>query len=192
MHSYETLGQRLKSLEEELLKRKAGQQEASLKQNEVLAELQEDYEERSNSIISKIEELKRKETLLITLKKIEPEVPEDFPKNYFCQLVYEDTLLTGSQKFTDFDENVVEEKFVVPLLFSSSVKVEVWSAEEEPVLWTRTEISLERDIEAALISEACEGELPLGESDSKLTYRLQLQGIGFSTWLKNIVEMRDL
>lgn len=85
-----------------------------------------------------MEELKRKETLLITLKKIEPEMPEDFPKNYFCQLVYEDTLLTGSQKFTDFDENVVEEKFVVPLLFSNVVKVEVWSAEEEPVLFSRS------------------------------------------------------
>lgn len=54
-------------------------------------------------MISKMEELKRKETLLITLRKIEPEVPENFPKNYFCQLAYEDTLLTGSQKFTDFD-----------------------------------------------------------------------------------------
>lgn len=35
-----------------------------------MAELQEDYEEKSNSMISKMEELKRKETLLITLKKI--------------------------------------------------------------------------------------------------------------------------
>lgn len=50
-----------------------------------------------------MEELKRKETLLVTLKKIEPEVPENFPKNYFCQLSYEDTVLTGTQKFTDFD-----------------------------------------------------------------------------------------
>jgi hypothetical protein len=25
-----------------------------------------------------------------------------------------------------------------------------------------------------------------------LTYRLQLQGIGFSTWLKNIIEMKEL
>jgi hypothetical protein len=46
---------------------------------------------------------------------------------------------------------VVEEKFVVPLLFSSTIRVEVWSAEEEPVLWTKAEIDLEKDIEAALI-----------------------------------------
>lgn len=32
-------------------------------------------------------------------------------------------MLTGTQKFTDFDENVIEEKFVLPLLFSSIVKV---------------------------------------------------------------------
>lgn len=25
-----------------------------------------------------------------------------------------------------------------------------------------------------------------------MSYRLQLQGIGFSTWLKNVVEMREL
>ncbi len=46
---------------------------------------------------------------------------------------------------------------MVPLLFSSVVKVEIWSAEEEPVLWAKTEINLEKDIEAALITEACEG-----------------------------------
>ena len=97
-------------------------------------------------MISKMEELKRKETILITLKRIEPEVPEGFPKNYFCQIAYEDTLFTGTQKFTDFDENVIEEKFVLPLLFSSTVKVEVWTAEEEPSLWSKAEIDLEKDI----------------------------------------------
>ena len=99
-------------------------------------------------------------------------------------------MLTGTQKFTDFDENVIEEKFVLPLLFSSIVKVEVWTAEDEPTLWARAEINLEKDIETALISEASEGALPLSDSDITLTYRLQLQGIGFSTWLKNIIEMK--
>ncbi len=53
---------------------------------------------------------------------------------------------------------------MVPLLFSSIVKVEIWSAEEEPALWTKAEINLEKDIESAMISEACEGALPLGKS----------------------------
>jgi len=52
-------------------------------------------------------------------------------------LVYEDNILSGTHKFTDFDENVIEEKFVLPLLFSSVVKVEIWTAEEEPTLWGR-------------------------------------------------------
>jgi hypothetical protein len=60
---------------------------------------------------------------LLTLGKIEPEVPENWPKNYYCQVVYEDALLTGNQKFTDFDENIIEEKFVLPLLFASTAKI---------------------------------------------------------------------
>jgi hypothetical protein len=142
-------------------------------------------------MIARMEELKRKETLLITLQKILPDVPEDFPKNYFCQLVYEDTVLTGTQKFTDFDENLIEEKFVLPLLFSNSIKVELWSAEEDPILYARSDINLEKDIETALISEACEGELFV-KGETTLSYRLQLQGIGFSTWLRNITEVREL
>lgn len=157
MQNYQSLGERISLFEQEIVRRKEGREQALARRTEGLAELQEDYEERSNSMISKMEELKRKETLLITLHKIEPDVPEHFPKNYFCQLVYEDTQLTGSQKFTDFDENVVEEKFVLPLLFASIVKVEVWSAEEEPVLWAKAEINLEKDIESAIISDACEG-----------------------------------
>jgi hypothetical protein len=34
--------------------------------------------------------------------------------------------------------------------------------------------------------------LGLSEGNISLTYRLQLQGIGFSTWLRNIIEMREL
>lgn len=86
---------------------------------------------------------------------------------------------------------MIEEKFLLPLLFSSIVKVELWTAEEDPTLWNRTEINLEKDIEIALISEVCDGVLNIS-SETKLTYRLQLQGIGFSTWLKNIIEMKEL
>lgn len=41
---------------------------------------------------------------------------------------------------------------MLPLLFSSAVKVEIWTAEDEPTLWARAEINLERDIETALVS----------------------------------------
>ncbi len=46
-------------------------------------------------------------------------------------------MLTGNQKFVDFDENIIEEKFVLPLLFSTVVRVEVWATEEEAVLFDR-------------------------------------------------------
>ena len=36
------------------------------------------------------------------------------------------------------------------------------------------------------------GQLQLSTSQATLSYRLQLQGIGFSTWLRNIAEMRSL
>jgi hypothetical protein len=51
-------------------------------------------------------------------------------------------LVTGNQKFLDFDENVIEEKFIFPLLTSSKAKVEVWTAEEEPVLFDSIQIEL--------------------------------------------------
>ena len=51
-------------------------------------------------------------------------------------------MITGNQKFTDFDENVIEEKFIIPLLTSSKAKVEVWTAEEEPVLFDKLQIEL--------------------------------------------------
>jgi hypothetical protein len=38
-------------------------------------------------------------------------------------MIYEDVVVTGNQKFTDFDENVIDEKFIIPLLFSTIVKV---------------------------------------------------------------------
>jgi len=152
MQGYLNLQRKIETLEEEVERQGKAGKERQARRKEELLDLQENFEERNNSIISKMEELRRKETLLITLKRIEPEIPEGFPKNYFCQLVYEDTTLTGSQKFTDFDDNVIEEKFVLPLLFSSAVKVEIWTAEDEPALWARAEINLERDIETALVS----------------------------------------
>jgi hypothetical protein len=32
-------------------------------------------------------------------------------------------VVTGNQKFLDFDENVIEEKFIIPLLTSSKARV---------------------------------------------------------------------
>lgn len=103
MEKYSTLQARLSNFEGELERQKAAKLREAERRKEELLELQENYEERNNGMIARMEELKRKETLLITLQKILPDVPEDFPKNYFCQLVYEDTVLTGTQKFTDFD-----------------------------------------------------------------------------------------
>jgi len=69
MQNIQTLESKLKIFEEELIKSNAEREQAKVKRTEFLAELQEDFEERSNSMISKMEELKRKETLLITLKR---------------------------------------------------------------------------------------------------------------------------
>ena len=66
------------------------------------------YKERTDSIISKLEDLKRKETIVLTMQKIEPSVPENFPKNYFLQLSYEDVVVTGNHKYVDFDENLID------------------------------------------------------------------------------------
>lgn len=63
------------------------------------------------------------------MQKIEPSVPENFPKNYFLQLSYEDVVVTGNHKYVDFDENLIEEKFIIPLLTSSKAKLEIWTAE---------------------------------------------------------------
>lgn len=48
-------------------------------------------------------------------------------------LNYSDIVLTGNQKFLDFeDEGDLNEKFVVPLLESGSttIKLEVWGTEQ--------------------------------------------------------------
>jgi hypothetical protein len=51
-------------------------------------------------------------------------------------------VLTGNQKFIDFDENIIEEKFVLPLLFSTIIHVEIWVAEDDPSLFDKGEINL--------------------------------------------------
>jgi hypothetical protein len=44
-----------------------------------------------------------------------------------------------------------------------------------------------------MISDSYEGEITFVKlPDIQVTYRLQIQGIGFSSWLKNISEMREL
>lgn len=45
------------------------------------------------------------------------------------QIVYEDITVTGNQKFLDFDENIIDERFILPLLSSEQAKLEVWIAE---------------------------------------------------------------
>ena len=50
--------------------------------------------------------------------------------------------MTGNQKFTDFDENVIDEKIILPLLSSESAKFELWAAEEEPSLFDKGNIDL--------------------------------------------------
>lgn len=69
-------------------------------------------------MVSKLEDLNRKPTIIISVSKILPEIPENFPKNYNIQIVYEDVTVTGNQKFVDFDENIVDERFILPLLSS--------------------------------------------------------------------------
>lgn len=85
------------------------------------------------------------------MSKIVPELPEGFPKNYNVQIVYEDVVVTGNQKFVDFDENSIDEKFILPLLESEIAKFEVWTAEDEPVLFDKAVINLEKDLENALV-----------------------------------------
>ena len=46
------------------------------------------------------------------------------------QIIYEDVNQSGNQKFVDFDENIIDEKFVLPLLNSTIVKIEVMIADE--------------------------------------------------------------
>lgn len=79
-----------------------------------------------------------------------PEIPEGFPKNYNIQIVYEDVTVAGNQKFVDFDENSVDERFILPLLSSETAKMELWIAEEEPSLYDKAIVNLEIDVETAM------------------------------------------
>ena len=50
-------------------------------------------------------------------------MPEGFPKNYHIQITYEDVTVTGNQKFVDFDQNIVDERFILPLLSSENARM---------------------------------------------------------------------
>lgn len=102
-----------------------------------LHEVFDTLEEKNNLAFSKIEDLNRKATIVISVGKILPEIPENFPKNYHIQVLYEDVLITGNQKFVDFDENIIDEKFILPLLSSETIKIEIWAAEVEPSLFDK-------------------------------------------------------
>lgn len=122
-----------------------------------------------------------------------PEIPEGFPKNYNIQIVYEDVTVAGNQKFVDFDENSVDERFILPLLSSETAKMELWIAEEEPSLYDKAIVNLEIDVETAMSDHNYANKIPLEANSSlSVSYRVQLQGIGFNAWLKNLRSMREL
>lgn len=70
MQGYLNLQRKIETLEEEVERQGKAGKERQARRKEELLDLQENFEERNNSIISKMEELRRKETLLITLKRI--------------------------------------------------------------------------------------------------------------------------
>lgn len=74
-------------------------------------------------VVSKIEDLTRKPTIIVSISKILPQMPEGFPKNYHIQITYEDVTVTGNQKFVDFDQNIVDERFILPLLSSENARM---------------------------------------------------------------------
>lgn len=84
-------------------------------------------EESSNVVVSKLEDLSRKPTITVSVAKVLPEIPESFPKNYNVQITYEDVVMTGNQKFVDFDENNIDDKLILPLLSSETAKLEIWT-----------------------------------------------------------------
>jgi hypothetical protein len=45
-----------------------------------------------------------KPSILLVVNRINPHLPEDFPKNFEFVLNYVDIVLTGNQKFLDFGE----------------------------------------------------------------------------------------
>ena len=66
MQGYLNLQRKIETLEEEVERQGKAGKERQARRKEELLDLQENFEERNNSIISKMEELRRKETLLIT------------------------------------------------------------------------------------------------------------------------------
>ena len=151
----------MKQFEENLKKRQKSSLKKQDREKEYLRDLHDNIEEKNTKFMQKLEELKRKQSIMLTVGKIEPEIPENFPKNYFVQIVYEDVNLSGNQKFVDFDENVIDEKFVLPLLGSSVVRMEIMIDDENqqkaPTMFDRVELDLEREIPMALKKDKHEG-----------------------------------
>jgi len=84
---------------------------------------------------------------------------------------------------------------VVPLLESNStiIKIEVWGAEQTRSLFDYAEINLESEVENALeTKKVFNQQVKLqANSDFELSYSINLQGIGFESWLKNLQLLRD-
>jgi hypothetical protein len=55
-------------------------------------------------ITYRLDDLKKKEKVLVALKKVSPNLPSTFPKNFEFVLSYGDIILTGNQKFLDFED----------------------------------------------------------------------------------------
>lgn len=71
---------------------------------EKISEFQEQLEEKTNLITYRLDDLKKKEKVLVALKKVSPNLPSTFPKNFEFVLSYGDIILTGNQKFLDFED----------------------------------------------------------------------------------------
>lgn len=136
------MAENIEELTKRLERRAIARKEKKIKKRDELNDVADSIEEQSNIIVSKLEELSRKPTIFISASKILPEIPEGFPKNYNVQIVYEDVIVTGNQKFVDFDENIIDEKFILPLLESETAKFEIWVAEDEPSLYDKAIINI--------------------------------------------------
>lgn len=91
-----------------------------------ITEFQEELEEKTNLISYRLDDLKKKEKVLVALKKVSPTLPTEFPKNFEFVLNYGDIVLTGNQKFLDFEDQAdLNEKFIVPPLESGSQKIKI-------------------------------------------------------------------
>lgn len=131
---YDRLKEKLSEFENKLAQCEVERDIRKAQRQQELNQLQENFEKRTNALISKIDDLKRKESIMLILLKISPEVPKNFPKNYCCKVVYEDEVHTGNHKLLDFEDTIINDKFILPLLLTTTVRVEIWTVEEEATL----------------------------------------------------------